>query len=139
MDEDQEIKIHGNGMMKLIITAAIVWTTVILAIGVSIGTLAGYSAKQKYLVRQIEATLQEAIRDGRPVIFQDGHLGLILTEKDLPAGSTVAYRIVSILLPDPNEYPPINKFKKHDMVIAKEKKHHKRRVRKDAVKVDVQT
>lgn len=92
----------------------VVTVIVLLCVAVSVGMLIGYSAKQSLMVEHVEETIIKSIEQGKPFMFTNGRIGVIIEEQLARNGKTIAYRAISFTYPeeDPAVYIPIKNFKR---------------------------
>lgn len=100
---------------KISIPICVLMCVVFICIALSAGMMIGYSTKRTEIINTVESTILKSIEQGRPFLFHNGRIGIIVQKEMASNGKTVAYRAVSFTYPeeDPMIFTPVNKFGKY--------------------------
>ena len=92
--------IHNTGSLLTPIFAIATWTILCVIIGRWIERDHAY----KIAMYEVEEKVHYSVMTGKPFMFNEGRMGIIMDTKTQKNGKTIAFRVISYVLPEDEEY-----------------------------------
>jgi hypothetical protein len=109
-DCEGRFKIKHHVIMSSRLLIVVCLCAMLLVYG--LGWAVGYSFKREAVINHVESVIVKSIEQGKPFLFHDGRIGIVLETKFAKNGKTIAYRTISFVYPeeDPAVFVPIRKW-----------------------------